>query len=92
MAIKEKVVDLKPTSVTDEQLKSIQEIVSNINQYNLEVGRIESQKYNILHSLRLKQEDLSKLQKELEEQYGTVNVNIQTGEINYDDVETDKKD
>ena len=32
---KKEAVDLKPTSVTDEQLKSIQAIVSQINQYNL---------------------------------------------------------
>ena len=36
---KKEVVDLKPTNVTEEQLKSIQEVVSQINQYNLEIGK-----------------------------------------------------
>tara|TARA_R110002012_G_scaffold281920_1_gene471508 strand:- start:14 stop:286 length:273 start_codon:yes stop_codon:yes gene_type:complete len=89
MAKKEKVVDLKPTSVTEEQLKSIQEVVSQINQYNLEIGRIEGRKHGLLHGLTTTQETLSGIQKNLEKEYGTVNVNIETGEINYN--EADKK-
>ena len=88
---KKKVVDLKPTSVTDEQLKSIQTIVSQINQYNLEIGRLEGRKHGLLHGLTATQETLSGVQKKLEEEYGTVNINIETGEINYD-VEANKKD
>ena len=87
---KKEAVDLKPTSVTDEQLKSIQAIVSQINQYNLEIGRLESRKHGLLHGLTATQETLSGIQKKLEEEYGTVNVNIETGEINYN-VEADKK-
>ena len=49
---KKEVVDLKPTSVTDEQLKSIQTIVSQINQYNLEIGRLEGRKHGLLHGLK----------------------------------------
>ena len=87
---KKEVVDLKPTSVTDEQLKSIQTIVSQINQYNLEIGRLEGRKHGLLHGLTATQETLSGVQKKLEEEYGTVNVNIETGEINYN-VEANKE-
>mgnify|MGYP003627928510 FL=1 len=80
----EKVVDLKPTNITDEQLKSIQDIVSPINNAQVEIGRIESRKHMLCHDIAMLQEKLQVIQKELEEQYGTVNVNIQTGEINYD--------
>jgi hypothetical protein len=81
---KEKVVDLKPTSVTEEQLKNIQDIVSPINNIQMEIGRIESRKHALCHDVIELQSRLKVVQKELEEQYGTVNVNIQTGEINYD--------
>ena len=91
MAKKEEVVDLKPTNISEEQLKSIQEVVSNINQIYMETGRVESQKHNLLHSLVEHQTKLQTIQKELEDEYGKVNINIQTGEINHD-VETDKKD
>jgi len=81
---KEKVVDLKPTNITDEQLKSIQEIVSPINNIQMDLGRIESRKHRLCHDVAELQNQLQVIQKELEEQYGTVNINIQTGEINYD--------
>ena len=91
MATKEKVVDLKPTSITDEQLKNIQTTVTNINRSQMEIGKLESQKHSLLHQVNGFQEELGKLQTELEKEYGTVDINIQNGEINYN-VEADKKD
>ena len=91
MAKTKKVVDLKPTNISEEQLKSVQEVVSNINKTHMEIGRIESRKHNLAHGLVEFQKSLQTIQESLEKEYGTVNINIQTGEINYD-VETDKKD
>ena len=90
MAKKEEVVDLKPTSITEEQLKAIQEVVSNINQSNIEIGRIETQKHIILHQASELNDKLKEIQVELEKEDGTVNVNINDGTINYD-VEANKK-
>ena len=93
MAKKEKIVDLKskPEKITDEQLKKIQEIVNNMNRSQIEIGKIETKKHALLHGVNGLQEELSKIQTELEKEYGTVDINIQTGEINYN-VEADKKD
>ena len=88
MAKKEKVVDLKPTSISEKQLKAIQELVSPINNMQREVGRIEVRKHMILHDVVELQEKLQEQQNALEKEYGKVNINIQTGEINYD-VEAD---
>tara|TARA_R100000742_G_C4189856_1_gene22288 strand:- start:59 stop:361 length:303 start_codon:yes stop_codon:yes gene_type:complete len=91
----EKIVDLKPKAekVTDEQLKQIQELVSNINRAQMDIGSIETKKHQILHSISNLQDALMALQGEFEKQYGTVDVDIHTGTINYkEDVETDKKD
>ena len=81
---KEKVVDLKPTNITDEQLKAIQDIISPINNMRIELGRIESRKHMMLHQVSQLQESLQEEQVALEKEYGKVNINIQTGEINYD--------
>ena len=81
---KKKAVDLKPTHVTEEQLNSIKTVVNQINQYNFEIGKLEARKHGLLHGLTSVQETLSGVQKKLEEQYGTVNINVETGEINYD--------
>tara|TARA_R110002074_G_scaffold331576_1_gene501966 strand:+ start:214 stop:489 length:276 start_codon:yes stop_codon:yes gene_type:complete len=91
MATKEEVVDLKPTSITDEQLKKVQTTVSNINRAQMEIGSIEVKKHNLMHQVNGSQEELVKIQAELEKEYGTVDINIQDGTINYD-VEANKKD
>ena len=92
MAKKEKAVDLKPQKITDEQLEKIQAIISNINQFNMEIGRIEGQKHELLHQRQVTQDGLKAVQNELQEQYGTVNINIQDGSIKYsEDGEADKK-
>ena len=85
MTKKEELVDLKPEKVTASQLEKIQKTVSDINRAQMEVGRLETTKHNIMHQIVV-------MQNELKEQYGTVNVNIQDGTIKYeDDGEANKK-
>ena len=92
MAKKEKLVDLKPEKITDEQLNKIQTIVSNINKAQMEIGRYEAGKHTLLHTVYELQGELKVVQDELEKDYGTVNVNIETGIIQYPDNEqADKK-
>ena len=89
---KEKLVDLKPEKITDEQLNKIQTIVSNINKAQMEIGRYEAGKHTLLHTVQSLQSELKVVQDELEKDYGTVNVNIETGAIQYPDNEqADKK-
>ena len=89
---KEKLVDLKPEKITDEQLNKIQTIVSNINKAQMEIGRYEAGKHTLLHTVYELQGELKVVQDELEKDYGTVNVNIETGVIQYPDNEqADKK-
>ncbi len=83
MAKKEKVVDLKPTNITEEQLKSIQNLVAPINQAQMELSRIETRKHAIMHDVLELQRALQEKQKELEQEYGKVNINIQDGAIEY---------
>ena len=83
MTKKEKLVDLKPEKITDEQLNTIQTIVSNINKAQLEIGRFETQKHLLSHQVIKFQEELKKLQTEFEKEYGTVDINIQDGTIKY---------
>ena len=93
MAKKEEVVDLKPQKVTNEELTKIQEIVSNINRAQMEVGRYEAGKHTLLHTIQHLQGELKVVQEELEKEYGTVNVNIQDGTLNFqEDGEANKKD
>ena len=82
---KEKIVDLKPRpeKVTDEQLAKIQSSVNGINSHQVEIGRMETRKHQLLHNLSQIQDQLTLLQEELQKEYNTIDINIETGEINY---------
>ena len=91
---KEEIVDLKPKAekITDEQLKRVQETVNNINKFQIELGMLETKKHSMLHHVASMQEKLTVMQDEFVKEYGTADVNIQDGKINYNNEQTDKKD
>ncbi len=67
--------------VTKEELQKLQESVNKINGLQLQIGGVEAQKHELLHAISEATLNLASFQKELEEQYGQVSVNISTGEI-----------
>ena len=92
---KEKIVDLKakPEKITDEQLTKVQDTVYGINRAQLEIGNIEVRKHEMMHQIAGLRDNLTLLQGEFEKEYGTFDIDIQTGVINYkEDGEADKKD
>ena len=96
MAKKEEVVDLKPKAekVTTEQLQKIQTVVDKINQTQMNIGQLEARKHQALHYLAGVNDELGLVQSELMDAYGTNDINIQDGTINYppENGEADKKD
>ena len=82
---KEKVIDLKPKAekITEEQLKRVQSTVNNVNRSQLEIGSMEVRKHELMHSISSLRENVSTLQKEFEKEYGTYDININDGTINY---------
>ena len=80
--------------ITDEELKSIQEKVNKINQAQMQVGGLEVQKNVALEQIKTLQMDLQVIQKELEEKYGQVTVNLTDGTISEipKENESDKED
>ena len=83
----------KPEKVTNEELSKIQSLVSDMNKGQFNLGNLELQKHRILHAVTVRQETFVKLREELKKEYGSDDVNIETGVINYkEDGEADKKD
>ena len=80
---KNKVVDLKPGKISDEQLKELQQVVSAINKLQFDIGTMEVQKHNALHAIFQGNDKLNEMQGKLAEQYGTNDINIQDGTVNY---------
>jgi len=76
---------IKPKKITDEQLKKVQDTVNSINRAKLEIGSIEIQKHEMMHGLAESRNNLALLQAEFEKEYGTFDIDIQSGTINYED-------
>ena len=98
----EKVIDLTPKSeaITEEQLNRLQRTVKAMDHLTMDVGRMEIKKSNLIRAMESVQTDVDNLRNEFRKDYGTDNVNIQNGSIEYppeasnpkDNGETDKKD
>jgi len=73
----------KPTKITNEHLNKLQETVTKINRAQLDLGIFETKKHNLLHAVANVQDELTLMQGEFEKEYGTADIDIQTGEINY---------
>ena len=74
---------VKPEKVTDEQLKEVQELVNSINRSQMELGQMETKKHAMLHHISALQEAIGGVRDTFEKDYGTADVNIQDGTINY---------
>ena len=78
-----KVKDLRPEKISEEQLNNVQKTVNGINRAQLEIGSMEVKKHELMHSVAALRESLVLLQDKFQEEYGTYDVDIQTGAINY---------
>ena len=84
---------IKPEKITDEQLKKVQDTVNNINRSQLEIGSMEIKKHEVMHNIAGLRDSLTVLQSEFEKDYGTFDINIQDGIINYpENGEVNKED
>ena len=93
MTKKEDIIDLKPEKVTEEQLKKIQDQVGRMNNFQIEVGMVETRKHALLHQIGSIQQEISTTQEELKKEYGSADINIQTSEIKYpENGEANKED
>ena len=73
----------KPVQVTDAELKNIQSIVDRINNAQMNIGQLEARKHQVLHMLAGTNDELALIQEKLQKEYGTNDVNIKDGTINY---------
>lgn len=84
-ATKEKVIDLKPKAekITEEQLEQLQQVVNDNNAIQFRVGALEAQKHELMHQQAGIQTKIVELQEEFSKEYGTFDVNLADGTINY---------
>jgi hypothetical protein len=89
----EEVIDFtKPEKITNEELVKLQSTVRTIDRLTADVGRVETQKYGLLVAMQKVQGNIDEMREEFMKNYGTDNINIQTGEIAYSPEEEKAKE
>ena len=91
----EEVIDMtpKPEKINEQQLARLQASVKTIDQLTHEVGTIEVRKHALMKAMEQVQTRIEQTRVHLNTKYGTDNISIQDGVINYpENGETDKKD
>jgi len=95
MAKKEKEIDLKVKAekISEEHLKQMQQLVNAINSLQFNIGKLESSKHQLLHNLSITQDRINVFQDTLKKEYGTFDVNLEDGKINWpeEEKESDEK-
>jgi|TARA_R100000482_G_scaffold124024_1_gene75494 hypothetical protein len=79
-----KVKDLKPqiNTIEKNELTDLQKVVGTLDMRYAQLGKIESEKHQILHIVAGHRDELQLLQSKFEDKYGdNVDIDIRTGEI-----------
>ena len=67
--------------ITNDELTSVKAAVEAVNRLQMQVGGIELQKHDLMHTMKMKTDVLEAVQKTLEEKYCDVSIDIVTGEM-----------
>tara|TARA_R100000734_G_C3316286_1_gene108728 strand:- start:1139 stop:1387 length:249 start_codon:yes stop_codon:yes gene_type:complete len=65
--------------IKKEQLTKIQEQQTKLNDLLNKIGVLEANKHGLLHEMAGLNQDIEEFKKELEKEYGAVNINIEDG-------------
>ena len=90
---KEKVLELKERKekVSKKHLDEMIAIANKINALQFNIGRLESQKHKILHELALGNDTIAMVQDKMMKEYGTYDINLTDGTINWPKEEGNEK-
>ena len=80
----EEIIDFsKPEKISKEHLEEVQRVVNGINRAQLDIGQLEVKKHSALHFIAERNDELIIVRDKFEKEYGTANINLETGEITY---------
>ena len=65
--------------IKEEELKTIQDQQSKINELVHNIGLLESQKHGLLHDIAKVNKDIEDYKETLENEYGPVEINLEDG-------------
>jgi len=76
--------------IKEEELKTIQDQQARLTDIISRVGVLETQKHHLLHEIATVNEEIEQTKKQLEEEYGSININVADG--TYEEVEELEED
>lgn len=76
------------SKITKEQLEKLNDLEQKIAAIKHDIGQLELQKHGLMHAFVNVQEESNKLKKELEDEYGKININLKDG--TYEKIEQDE--
>jgi len=79
----------KAKKITKEQLKNVNENQNKLIELVNKIGMIETQKHALLHDVAEVNKNVEDFKAELEKEYGSVSIDLKTGE--YTKIEDDSK-
>lgn len=90
---KEKILDVveRKEKVSKEHLDEMLAIANKINALQFNIGRLESQKHKLLHELALGNDTISMVQDKMVKEYGSYDINLTDGTINWPKENKDEK-
>ena len=90
-SLKEFEVKPRAEKISDKHLEQLQKLVNSVNTMQFNIGKIEAQKHTVLHNLSMSQDRIGLFQDTLQKEYGTYDVNIDDGTINWPKPEGNEK-
>tara|TARA_R110002167_G_scaffold1517_2_gene7331 strand:+ start:1004 stop:1300 length:297 start_codon:yes stop_codon:yes gene_type:complete len=80
----EEIIDFsKPEKISQEHLEEVQRVVNGINRAQLDIGQLEVRKHSALHFVAERNDELIIVKDKFEKEYGTSDINLETGAITY---------
>ena len=79
----------KAKKLTKDELKSVNEVVAKLNQAKMALAEVELQKLDVINAINKFKQDVLVQQKVLEDKYGSVSVDLSTGEITPENEQAD---
>lgn len=74
--------------ISEEQLEKIVSQKKKLDQIVLSVGALETQKHFLLHEIAEAEKVMGEIKAELENEYGAISINLETGE--YSEIEKEE--
>ena len=73
----------KPEKISNEQLKKLQDTINLLNRAQMQIGVLHTNIHQLTHHIADTNDKLTLMQTEFEKEYGTFDVDIKDGIINY---------